>query len=102
LAVCTRAREMLWCAARTKVHCTCVMKRYERIVEVQVREKVKIDKMQFEFMEVNGATDGIFIVRQLQENYMATKKEFGWHLLMLRKHLTEYLARSVLVGRWGR
>jgi len=41
----------------------------------------------------NGTTDAIFIVRQLQEKYIAKKKDFRCHLLILRKHLNEYLTR---------
>ena len=51
-----------------------VMKIFERVIEVRVRGKVKIDNMQFGFMKGKGTTDAIFIVRQLQERYLAKKK----------------------------
>jgi hypothetical protein len=44
-------------------------------VETRVRKIVKIDSMQFGFMEGRGTTDAIFIVRQLQEKFLAKKKD---------------------------
>jgi len=49
---------------------------YERIVEVRVREKIKIDNMQLGFMGGIGTKDAIFIVRQMQQKYIAKKKNF--------------------------
>ena len=43
------------------------MKLVDMIVERPVREKVKIDDMQFGFMPGHDTTDAIFLVRQLQE-----------------------------------
>ena len=50
------------------------MKVFERVIEARVRKIVKIDSMQFGFMPGRGTTDAIFIVRQLQEKYLAKKK----------------------------
>ena len=36
---------------------------------------MKIDSMQFGFISGRSTTDAIFIVRQLQEKYMANNKE---------------------------
>ena len=36
---------------------------------------MKIDSMQFGFMAGKSTTDAIFIVRQLQEKYLARNKE---------------------------
>jgi len=41
---------------------------------VRAREKVKIDKMKLRFMAGKGTTFAIFIVRHLQEKYIAKKK----------------------------
>src|SRR5579862_7489227 len=49
------------------------MKGFERVIEVRIRKIVNIDNMQFGFQSGVGTTDAIFIVRQLQENYMAAK-----------------------------
>lgn len=52
-----------------------VMKVVERIVDQLIREQVHIDDMQFGFMKGRGTTDAIFIVRQLQEKFLAKKKK---------------------------
>jgi len=41
----------------------------ERVFERRIREKVKIDAVQFGFMAGKGTTDAIFIVWQMQEKY---------------------------------
>ena len=51
------------------------MKVFERVVEARVRERVDIDDMQFGFRSGKGTTDAIFIVRQLQEKYLARKRD---------------------------
>jgi len=50
-----------------------VWKTFKGIIEVEMREKVKIDNMQFGFMWGKWTTDAIFIVRQLQEKYIVKK-----------------------------
>ena len=45
------------------------MKVLERVLEKRIRERVKIDDMQFGFTPGKGTTDAIFIVRQLQEKF---------------------------------
>jgi len=70
-----------------------VLKIFVRIIELLVREKVKIGNIQFGFMGRKRTTDAIFLIGQLKEKYIVKKKGFGWHLLFLRKHLNEYLAR---------
>ena len=51
-----------------------VMKVLERVAEQLIRKKVPIDDMQFGFMPGRGTTDAIFIVRQMQEKYLAGNK----------------------------
>jgi hypothetical protein len=62
-----------------------VMKVLERIIEVRVRRIVKIDSMQFGFMPGRGTTDAIFIVRQLQEKYLAKNKDLWMAFIDLEK-----------------
>jgi retron-type reverse transcriptase len=50
------------------------MKILERVVDSKVWKSVKIDEMQCGFMPERRTTDAIFIVRQLQEKYLAKKK----------------------------
>ena len=49
------------------------MKVFERVIEARLREKVDIDDMQFTIRADKSTTDAIFIVRQLQEEYLAKK-----------------------------
>ena len=51
-----------------------VMKILERIVDSLIRQLVSIDNSQFGFVPGRGTTDAIFVVRQLQEKYLAAKK----------------------------
>jgi hypothetical protein len=62
-----------------------VMKVLERVVEARVRKIVQIDDMQFGFMAGKGTTDAIFIVRQLQEKYLAKKKDLWMAFVDLEK-----------------
>ena len=45
------------------------MKVIERVFKRRIREKIKIDDMQFGFMPGKGTTDAIFTVQQVQEKY---------------------------------
>ena len=51
------------------------MKVIHRVFETRIREKVKIDAMQFGFVPRNGSTDVIFTVRQMQEKYRCKRKK---------------------------
>ena len=66
----------------------------ERVIETRVRNIVKIDSMQFGLMAGKSTRDGIFIVRQLQEKYLARTNSFGWLLWIWRRLLTGF------PGRW--
>jgi len=61
------------------------MKVLERVVEKRVRSKVHIDDMQFGFRPGKGTTDAIFIVRQVQEKFLAKKKELWMAFVDLEK-----------------
>jgi len=45
------------------------MKVVERIFEHRIWQQIEVDDMQFGFMKRKGTTDGIFTVRQMQENF---------------------------------
>ena len=51
-----------------------VMKVLERIVDGLIRQLVLIDDSQFGFVPGRGTTEAIFVVRQLQEKYLAANK----------------------------
>ena len=62
-----------------------VMKLFERIIEVRIRGMVCIDSMQFGFMKGRGTTDVVFIVRQLQEKYLAKNRDLWMAFIDLEK-----------------
>jgi hypothetical protein len=62
-----------------------VMKVFERVIEVRVRRIASIDDMQFGFSPGQGTTDAIFIVRQVQEKYLAAKSELWMAFVDLEK-----------------
>jgi len=61
------------------------MKVFERVIEARVRSRIKIDNMQFGFCSGKGTTDAIFIVRQMQEKYLAGKKDLWLAFVDLEK-----------------
>ena len=61
------------------------MKIMERVLERRLREKLNIDEMQFGFMPGRGTTDAIFIVRQLQEKYLQSRKNLYFCFVDLEK-----------------
>ncbi|XP_060771234.1 uncharacterized protein slc22a21 isoform X2 [Neoarius graeffei] len=63
-------------------HC---LKVVERVVENIARELVSINEMQFGFMPGRSTTDAIFIVRQLQEKYLAKEKNLYFAFIDLEK-----------------
>ena len=50
------------------------MKLVEHVLEIQTRQMISINEMQFGFFPGRGTTDAIFIIRQLQEKYLAVNK----------------------------
>ena len=62
-----------------------VMKVLERIVDNLIRQLVLINDSQFVFVPGRGTTDAIFVVRQLQENYLAANKRLYMAFLDLEK-----------------
>ena len=88
---------MPWHAAHTgasscKEH---AMKVLERMIEGRVRKIVKIDNVQFGFMAGRSTTDAIFIVRQLQEKFLARNKELWMAFVDLEKAFDRVLREVV-------
>jgi hypothetical protein len=61
------------------------MKILERIAAKFIRGMVNINAMQFGFMPGRGTVDAIFILRQLQERYMAENKTLYFSFIDLEK-----------------
>ena len=62
-----------------------VMKILRRVVERLFKDRIEIDRMQFGFMPGRITTDVIFIVRQLQEKYLAKDKNLYMAFVDLEK-----------------
>ena len=62
-----------------------VMKVLDRIVDGLIRQLVSIDDSQFGFVPGRGTTDAIFVVRQLQEKYLAANKRLYMAFVDLEK-----------------
>lgn len=62
-----------------------VMKVFERVIEKKVRDRVKLDDMQFGFRSGRGTTDAIFIVRQVQERFLAKNRDLWMAFVDLEK-----------------
>ena len=61
------------------------MKILERIVDGLIRQVVSFDDSQFGFVQGRGTTDAIFVVRQLQEKYLAVNKRLYMAFMDLEK-----------------
>ena len=61
------------------------MKILERIVDGLIRQVVSIGDSQFGFVPGKGTTDAIFVVRQLQEKYLAVNKRLYMAFVDLEK-----------------
>ena len=62
-----------------------VMKILERFVDGLIRQVVSIDDSQFGFVPGRGTIDAIFVVRQLQEKYLAVNKRLYMAFVDLEK-----------------
>ena len=51
-----------------------VMKLVGHVLEIQIRQMININEMQFGFIPCRGTKDAIFIIHQLQEKYIAVNK----------------------------
>ena len=62
-----------------------VMKILERIVDGLIRQLLSVDDSHFGFIPGRGTTDAIFVVRQLQEKYLASNKRLYMAFVDLEK-----------------
>jgi len=61
------------------------MKLFERVIEQHIRSAVNINEMQFGFMPGKGTMEAIFIIRQMQEKYLAKKRTLYFTFVDLEK-----------------
>ena len=87
---------------------TQVMKLLERVLDTFIRRTVDIDAMQFGFVPGRGTSDAIFIIRQLQEKYIAANKPLYLAFVDLEKAFDRvprkvlwWALRSVGVDEWA-
>ena len=85
-----------------------VMKLLERVLDSFIRDMVDIDSMQFGFVPGRGTTDAIFIIRQLQEKYLAANKPLYLAFVDLEKAFDRvprkvlwWALRSLGVDEWA-
>ena len=83
------------------------MKLFERILEQHIRSAVNIDDMQFGFMPGKGTMEAIFIIRQMQERFLAKKKTLYLTFIDLEKafdrvprKVVQWALRKVGVDEW--
>ena len=97
LSASIREREMHWkggnyCSLKLTEQ---VMKVLERIVDGLIRQLVSIDDSQFGFIPGRGTTDATFVVRQLQEKYLAANKTLYMAFIDLEK-TSDRLPRKII------
>jgi len=71
------------------------MKVVERIFEYRIRQQIAIDDMQFGFMKDKETTNGIFMARQMQENFRVKGKKLYFGFVDLEKAF-DRVAREVI------
>ena len=72
-----------------------VMKVLERIVDGLIRQLVSIDDSQFGFVPGRSTTDAIFVVRQLQEMYLAANKRLYMAFVDLEKAFDRVTRKAI-------
>ena len=63
-------------------------------------DTVNIEEMQFEFCSDQGTTDAIFILRQLQENYLAKHRKMYMAFVNL-ENLQRYYSGLFMLVYWN-
>ena len=82
-------------------------KSWKRVLEKRLRQKVKIDDMQFGFVPGKGTVDAIFMVRQLQEKFLERRKDLFFAFMDLEKafdrvprEIVRWALRQLGVEEW--
>ena len=75
---------------------TLIHKVLEGVLEKRLRQKVKIDDMQFGFVPGKGTVDAIFMVRQLQEKFLEKRKDLFFAFVDLEKAFDRLLYQERL------
>ena len=68
------------------------------MIEQHIRSAVNINEMQFGFMPGKGTMEAIFIIRQLQEKYLAKERTLYFIFFGLKKTI-DCVPRTVV--RWA-
>src|SRR5580698_8508134 len=71
------------------------MKVFQRVLEMRLRDRVKIDDMQFGFCPGKGTIDAIFVIRQVQEKFLEKKKDL-WIAFVDMEKAIDRVPREVL------
>jgi len=68
-------------------------KTYEKVLEGKLRKITRVGENQFGFMAERSTIGAIFMVRQLQEKYLAKKRKFFHLFVDMEKLSIEYQGR---------
>ena len=70
----------VWILQRDQIVGTCYESGRKDFLEYRIWQQIEIDDMQFGFTKGKGATDAIFVARQMQENFRVKGKKlyFGF------------------------
>ena len=74
------------------------MKLWEKVLEKRLRNIVNIDEKQFGFQPGRSTTDAIFVIRQLQEKYIAKKRRL-YHVFVDLEKAFDRVPRKVI--KWA-
>ena len=77
-----------------------VMKTVERVVEALIRRNISIDEMQCSVTPGRCTTDAIFILRQLQEKYIAANKPLFLAFVDLEKAFDRVPRKIIWWAMW--
>ena len=78
------------------------MKVLEEVLEKRLRQKMKIDNMQFGFVPGKGTVDVIFMVRQLQEKFLEKRKDLFFAFVDIQKVFDRVAREMDIETTWYR